>query len=66
MARDTPSLRDYHPSTSRDLAAGKQVERDALCGFAAREGRARAVATPINDMLDALLQLREQARADAP
>lgn len=62
MARDTPSLRDYHPSTSRDLDAGKQLERDALCGFVVREGRARAIATPVNAMLDALLALREQVR----
>ena len=42
MAAPNPELRDYHPSTARDLAAGKPLERDALCGFLAREGaRAR-------------------------
>ena len=40
MAGDKPELRDYHPSTARDLAAGKPLERDALCGFLAREGAA--------------------------
>ena len=42
MAATKPELRDYHPSTARDLEAGKPLERDALCGFLAREGaRAR-------------------------
>jgi 2-dehydropantoate 2-reductase len=62
MARPNPALADYHPSTARDLAAGKQLERDALCGFIARDGRARGVPTPVNDTLDALLGLRERPR----
>jgi 2-dehydropantoate 2-reductase len=62
MAAPNPELRDYHPSTARDLEAGKPLERDALCGFLAREGRALGVATPVNTVLDGLLALQE-ARA---
>jgi len=62
MAEDKPSLRDYRPSTARDLDAGKQVERDALCGFLAREGSRLGVPTPINSTLDSLLGLLEDAR----
>lgn len=59
MAQPNPSLVDYRPSTARDLAAGKPLERDALCGFIARSGREHQVPTPLNDTLDALLALRE-------
>jgi 2-dehydropantoate 2-reductase len=59
MAGDKPELRDYHPSTARDLAAGKPLERDALCGFLAREGAALGVPTPVNRILDGLLALQE-------
>lgn len=61
MSAPNPALADYHPSTARDLAAGKTLERDALCGFIARDGRRQGVATPVNDTLDALLGLREGA-----
>ncbi len=63
MAADKPQLRDYHPSTARDLEAGKPLERDALCGFVAREGAALGVPTPVNRVLDGLLSLREAARS---
>ena len=59
MAGDKPELRDYHPSTARDLEAGKPLERDALCGFLAREGAALRVPTPVNRILDGLLALQE-------
>lgn len=59
MAAPNDALRDYHPSTARDLAAGKPLERDALCGFLAREGAARGVHVPVNAVLDGLLTLRE-------
>ena len=59
MAAPNPQLRDYHPSTARDLAAGKPLERDALCGFLAREGAAQGVPTPVNAVLDGLLALQE-------
>ena len=59
MAAPNPELRDYHPSTARDLAAGKPLERDALCGFLAREGEALGVPTPVNRVLDGLLALQE-------
>lgn len=64
MAAPNLQLRDYHPSTARDLEAGKPLERDALCGFLAREGGALGVPTPVNAVLDSLLALRENmARA---
>ncbi|WP_217914132.1 ketopantoate reductase family protein [Miltoncostaea marina] len=63
MAAFNEQLRDYRPSTARDLDAGKRLERDALCGFLAREGAARGVATPVNRVLDGLLALREDVRA---
>ncbi len=59
MAAPNPELRDYHPSTARDLAAGKPLERDALCGFLAREGAELGVPTPVNAVLDGLLALQE-------
>jgi 2-dehydropantoate 2-reductase len=66
MAAPNPELRDYHPSTARDLAAGKPLERDALCGFLAREGAALGVPTPVNHVLDGLLALQEaRARGSA-
>ena len=65
MAAANPELRDYRPSTARDLDAGKVLERDALCGFLAREGARMGVATPVNAVLDALLALQED-RARRP
>jgi len=64
MAAPAPGLEDYHPSTAQDLAAGKRLEREALCGFVVREGALRAVPTPVNRILDAMLALAEdRARA---
>jgi 2-dehydropantoate 2-reductase len=62
MARPNEKLHGYRPSTARDLDAGKRLERDALCGFLAREGARLGVPTPVNAVLDALLALQE-ARA---
>lgn len=62
MSRPNPELEHYRPSTARDLDAGKPVERDALCGFVARDGRVRGVPTPVNATLDALLGLRAGVR----
>jgi 2-dehydropantoate 2-reductase len=59
MAAPNAELRDYHPSTARDLAAGKPLVRDALCGFLAREGARMGVPTPVNAVLDGLLALQE-------
>lgn len=66
MAAPNPQLTGYRPSTARDLAAGKPVERDALCGFLAREGGRLRVPTPVNDTLDALLGLRAAAAGAGP
>lgn len=63
MAAPNPELRAYHPSTARDLAAGKPLERDALCGFLAREGAALGIPVPVNRILDGLLALQEDRRA---
>jgi len=63
MAAPNAQLRDYRPSTARDLAAGKPLERDALCGFLAREGAALGVPVPVNTVLDGLLALQEDRRA---
>lgn len=65
MAAANPQLADYRPSTARDLAAGKPLERDALCGFLAREGAALGVPVPVNRVLDGLLALQEERRAAA-
>jgi 2-dehydropantoate 2-reductase len=59
MAAPDPELWGYRPSTARDLDAGKRLERDALCGFLAREGTRLGVPTPVNAVLDALLALQE-------
>lgn len=59
MAAPNEQLRDYRPSTAHDLDAGKQLERDALCGFLAREGARLGVPTPVNAVLDGLLALQE-------
>jgi 2-dehydropantoate 2-reductase len=59
MAAYDEQLRDYRPSTAQDVEAGKRLERDALCGFIAREGRRLGLDTVVNDTLDRLLQLRD-------
>jgi 2-dehydropantoate 2-reductase len=59
MAAPNVELERYRPSTARDLDAGKPLERDALCGFLAREGARLGVPTPVNAVLDALLTLQE-------
>jgi 2-dehydropantoate 2-reductase len=59
MAAPNDALRDYRPSTARDLDSGKRLERDALCGFLAREGERLSVPTPVNAVLDGLLALQE-------
>lgn len=60
MATNRPSLRGYLPSTARDALSGRRLERDALCGFVAREGQRLGVPTPINATLDAVLALQER------
>ncbi len=62
MARDRASLRGYLPSTLRDALAGRRLERDALCGFVAREGARLGIPTPVNAALDAVLALQEGER----
>lgn len=64
MAAYDEQLRDYRPSTAQDVEAGKRLERDALCGFVAREGRRLRIDTVVNDTLDRLLQLRDVSDDD--
>ncbi len=59
MAAHNEQLRDYRPSTARDLDESKRVEREALCGFVVREGRRLGVDVPVNRVLDGLLALQE-------
>jgi 2-dehydropantoate 2-reductase len=59
MAAPVPGLERYLPSTAQDLAAGKRLEREALCGFVLREGARMGVPTPVNRVLDAMLALAE-------
>jgi 2-dehydropantoate 2-reductase len=66
MSAPNPQLRDYRPSTARDLEAGKPVERDALGGFVSREGARLGVPTPVNRILDAMLALQVQRRRVPP
>jgi 2-dehydropantoate 2-reductase len=51
-------------STEQDIAHGRRTEIDSLNGFIARRGAALGIATPTNEVLWALVKLREeQARA---
>jgi 2-dehydropantoate 2-reductase len=48
-------------STAQDIALGRKTEIDSLNGYVARRGRELGVATPVNEMLRALVKLRESA-----
>jgi len=65
MAAFNPQLRDYRPSTAQDIAAGKAVERDAICGFVARQGAELGIGVPVNRVLDGLLALQEDRATGA-
>lgn len=47
-------------STEQDIAHGRRTEIDALNGYIARRGADLGVATPTNEMLWALVKLREE------
>ncbi|MGI9539181.1 MAG: ketopantoate reductase family protein, partial [Miltoncostaeaceae bacterium] len=64
MAAHNEQLRDYRPSTARDLDEAKQVEREALCGFVVREGKRLGLDVPVNRVLDGLLALQEARSRD--
>lgn len=66
MAATNPVLRDYRPSTARDLERGKRVEREALCGFVADAAAAAGIPAPVNRTLDTLLRLREAGARHGP
>ena len=51
-------------STAQDMARGKATEIDYLNGYIERKGRERAIATPVNRTLHALVKLLE-SRAGA-
>jgi 2-dehydropantoate 2-reductase len=48
-------------STEQDIAHGRRTEIDSLNGYVARRGAELGVATPANEMLWALLKLRERS-----
>ncbi|HEY8414455.1 MAG TPA: ketopantoate reductase family protein, partial [Thermaerobacter sp.] len=50
-------------SMQRDLAAGRPVEIDALCGAVVRYGRRHGVATPCQQAIMAVVQLRAAGAA---
>ena len=50
------NLEQMHASMHADIMAGRQLELDALKGAVVRAGRAAAVATPINDVIYAMLK----------
>jgi len=50
-------------SMQRDLAAGRPVEIDALCGAVVRYGRRHGVDTPCQQAVMALVQLRAAGAA---
>ena len=62
MLHPYPELDGYRPSTAQDLERGRPLERAAIGGFVTEEGRRLGVPTPVNRVLDELLQLQE-ARA---
>lgn len=65
MAAFNPQLRDYRPSTAQDIAAGKAVERDAICGFVARQGAELGIDVPVNRVLDGMLALQQDRATGA-
>jgi 2-dehydropantoate 2-reductase len=46
-------------STAQDLARGKPTEIDHLNGYVVRRGQALGIATPINRLLQVLVQLKQ-------
>jgi 2-dehydropantoate 2-reductase len=53
-------------STAQDMRKGKPTEIDHLNGYVVRQGAALGIPTPVNQTLNALVKLLEQARAGAP
>ena len=54
------SVGDATSSTEQDIAHGRRTEIDALNGYIARRGRELGVSTPTNELLWALVKLREE------
>ena len=52
-----------YSSTAQDLLRGRRTEIDSLNGYIAREGARRGIATPLNQLLHALVKLQEGALA---
>jgi 2-dehydropantoate 2-reductase len=50
------SLDQMHASMHADIVAGRPLELEALNGAVVRAGRAAGVATPINDVIYAMLK----------
>jgi 2-dehydropantoate 2-reductase len=58
------SLEQMHASMHADMMAGRPLELEALNGAVVRVGRAAGVATPINDVIYAMLKPYAEGRSD--
>jgi 2-dehydropantoate 2-reductase len=52
-------------STGQDIAAGRPTEIDDLNGYVVRRGRALGVPTPLNETLQRMIKVLEEAPADS-
>ena len=50
---------DNRSSLSDDLASGRRLEIDSLCGFVSRQGKKHGLSTPLNDFVYATLKLAD-------
>lgn len=57
--------RAHKGSMLQDLERGRRTEIDALNGFVSRRGRQLGIDTPLNDLLAALVHMKEASRAAA-
>lgn len=60
LAKQMPPTAAHHSSMHQDLSLGRRTEIDALNGAIGRYGRELGVATPVNDVLTALIKARER------
>ena len=58
------SLEEMHASMHSDIMAGRPLELEALTGAAIRAGTTAGVATPVNDLIYAMLQPWAAGAAD--
>ena len=53
-------------STAQDIARGRATEIDSLNGYVVRRGAALGIATPVSEMLTALVKLLEDSALNRP